>query len=60
MTSQIGRPIATPFSVVVEANLAPGVTLAAIDPIIRTQVERAFSSMGPFCKALSEGVYGVW
>ncbi|HET9962701.1 MAG TPA: methionine adenosyltransferase [Nitrospiraceae bacterium] len=60
MTSQIGRPIAMPFSVVVEANLAPGVTLAAVDSIIRTQVGRAFSSMGPFCKALSEGVYGVW
>jgi S-adenosylmethionine synthetase len=59
ITSRIGCPIAAPASIVVEVTLAPGVALRAIDPMIRAQVERAFSSMGPFCKALAEGVYSV-
>ncbi len=60
ITSQIGRPIASPHSVVVEVNLIPGTALKAVDPLIRVQVEQAFSGIGPFCKALAEGVYGVW
>ncbi len=59
ITSQIGKPISSPQSVVVEMNLSPGATLKTVEPMIRLQIKRAFAGITPFCKALAEGVYGV-
>ncbi len=59
ITSQIGQPIALPQAVIVEVALADGVTLKAVRPQIGRQVELAFTHMKSFCKALTEGVYGV-
>lgn len=59
MTSQIGQPISSPQSVVVEVIPASGITLAAVRPQIQREVQLAFSRMKSFCKALTRGVYGV-
>ncbi len=59
MTSQIGQPISSPQSVVVEVIPASGITLAAVRPQIQREVQLAFSRMKSFCKALTRGAYGV-
>nr|MDH4356764.1 methionine adenosyltransferase [Nitrospira sp.] len=59
MTSQIGHPISSPQSVVVEVIPASGTTLAAVRPQIQREVQQAFAHMKSFCKALTRGVYGV-
>lgn len=59
ITSQIGRPISMPQSVVVEVALADGVTLKAVRPQIQRQVRLAFTHMKSFCHALSRGLYAV-
>ncbi len=59
ITSQIGRPISMPQSVVVEVALADGVTLKAVRPQIQRQVRLAFTHMKSFCQALSRGLYAV-
>ena len=59
MTSQIGHPISSPQSVVVEVIPASGTTLAAVRPQIQREVQQTFAHMKSFCKALTRGLYGV-
>jgi S-adenosylmethionine synthetase len=59
ITSQIGRPISSPQSVVVEIIPASGMNLSAVRPQIQREVQLAFSHMKAFCKALTRGTYGV-
>lgn len=59
ITSQIGHPISSPQSIVVEVIPASGTTLAAVRPQIQREVQLAFTHMKSFCKALTRGVYGV-
>lgn len=59
ITSQIGRPISSPQSVVVEVIPANGMDLAAVRPQIQREVQLAFTHMKFFCKALTRGSYGV-
>lgn len=59
ITSQIGKPIASPHTVVVEMNLASGTTLEAVRPLIRREVMVAFTHIKSFCKALTRGTYAV-
>ncbi len=59
LTSRIGRPVSSPQSVMVEVNLAHGVSLAAVEPLIGRQIQHALHRITPFCKALAEGVYAV-
>jgi S-adenosylmethionine synthetase len=59
LTSQIGRPVSQPQSVVVEVIPASGTTLAALRPQIQREVQLAFTHMKPFCKALTRGLYAV-
>jgi S-adenosylmethionine synthetase len=59
ITSQIGRPISSPHTVVVEVAPARGTTLAVVRPQIRREVQLAFSHLKSFCKALTRGVYAV-
>jgi S-adenosylmethionine synthetase len=59
ITSQIGRPISSPHSVIVEVIPAKGTTLAAVRPQIQHVVRAAFSRMPSFCKKLTRGLYSV-
>lgn len=59
ITSQIGRPISSPHSVVVEVIPARGTTLASVRPQIQRVVRAAFSRMPSFCKQLAQGLYSV-
>ena len=59
ITSQIGHPISSPQSVVVEVIPASGTTLAAVRPQIQREVRQAFAHMKSFCRALTRGRYGV-
>jgi S-adenosylmethionine synthetase len=59
ITSQIGRPISSPQSVVVEIIPASGTRLAAVRPQIRREVELAFTHMKSFCDRLTRGFYSV-
>lgn len=59
ITSQIGKPISTPQTVVVEVTLASGATLEAVRPPIRREVRLAFTHIQSFCKALTRGLYAV-
>lgn len=59
ITSQIGKPISSPHTVVVEVNLASGTSLDAVRLQIRREVELAFTHIKPFCEALARGVYAV-
>jgi S-adenosylmethionine synthetase len=59
ITSQIGKPIASPQAVVVEVNLSGSTTLDAVRPQIRREVQLAFSHIKSFCKALTQGLYAV-
>jgi S-adenosylmethionine synthetase len=59
LTSQIGRPVASPQFVMVEVHLAQGVSLASVEPLISRQVQQALRSMTPFCQELAKGVYAV-
>jgi S-adenosylmethionine synthetase len=59
MTSQIGHPISSPQSVVVEVIPRRGVKLEAVRPQIQREVQQAFAQMTSFCKALTRGLYGV-
>jgi S-adenosylmethionine synthetase len=59
ITSQIGRPISSPQSVVVEIIPANGTDLAAVRPQIQREVQLAFTHMKSFCTALTRGSYGV-
>ena len=59
MTSQIGHPISSPQSIVVEVIPASGTTLAAVRPQIQREVQLAFAHMPSFCKALTRGWYSV-
>lgn len=57
ITSQIGKPISSPQTVVVEVTLARGATLALVRPQIQREVQMAFSHIQPFCNALMKGMY---
>jgi S-adenosylmethionine synthetase len=59
ITSQIGRPISSPQSVVVEVIPASGTKLTAVRPQIEREVQQAFAHMKSFCKALTRGRYRV-
>lgn len=59
MTSQIGQPISSPQSVVVEVIPASGTKLAAVRPQVQREVQLAFSRMPLFCRALTQGRYSV-
>lgn len=59
ITSQIGRPISSPQSVAVEVIPREGMTLEAVRPQIRREVQLAFAHMKSFCQALSRGLYAV-
>ena len=59
ITSQIGHPISSPQSVVVEVIPASGTKLAAVRPQIQREVRLAFSHMPSFCRALTRGLYSV-
>jgi S-adenosylmethionine synthetase len=59
MTSQIGQPISSPQSVVVEVIPTSGTTLAAVRPHIEREVQQAFAHINYFCAALRRGVYRV-
>lgn len=59
ITSQIGKPISSPQTVVVEVSLARGVTLAAVRPKIQREVQSAFAHIKAFCRALTRGLYAV-
>jgi S-adenosylmethionine synthetase len=59
ITSQIGKPISSPQTVVVEVNLTRGVTLEAVRPKIQRRVQLAFTHMKAFCQALTQGLYAV-
>jgi len=59
ITSQIGHPISSPQSVVVEVIPASGTTLAAVRPQVQREVQLAFTHMKSFCKALTRGLYSV-
>ncbi|MBX3335874.1 MAG: methionine adenosyltransferase [Nitrospira sp.] len=59
ITSQIGHPISSPQSIVVEVIPASGTTLAAVRPQIQREVRQAFAHMKSFCKALTRGAYPV-
>jgi S-adenosylmethionine synthetase len=59
ITSQIGRPISLPQSVVVEVIPASGTKLAAVRPQIQREVQLAFARMKTFCNGLTRGLYRV-
>jgi S-adenosylmethionine synthetase len=59
ITSQIGQPISSPQSVVVEVIPASGTKLTAVRPQIEREVQQAFAHMKSFCKALTRGRYRV-
>ena len=59
MTSQIGQPISSPQSVVVELIPASGTTLAAMRPQIQREIQLALAHMKSFCKELTQGLYPV-
>jgi S-adenosylmethionine synthetase len=58
LTSQIGKPISTPQSVMVEVA-APQDVLKAVGPLIRQRVQLALKRIATFCHALARGVYAV-
>ncbi|MCP9447812.1 MAG: methionine adenosyltransferase [Nitrospira sp.] len=60
ITSQIGRPISSPHSVVVEVIRAKGTRLASVQPQIHRVVRAAFSRMPSFCEKLAQGRYPVY
>jgi S-adenosylmethionine synthetase len=60
ITSQIGRPISSPHSVVVEVIPARGTTLASVRPQIQRVVRAAFSRLPSFCEKLMQGLYSVY
>lgn len=60
ITSQIGRPISSPQSVVVEVIPASGTMLAAVRPQIQREIRAAFSHMPLFCEKLARGLYQVY
>ncbi|HXV68189.1 MAG TPA: methionine adenosyltransferase [Nitrospira sp.] len=59
ITSQIGRPISLPQTVVVEVTLAKGATVEVVQAPIRHEVRLAFTHMKSFCNALTQGLYAV-
>ena len=59
ITSQIGKPISSPHTVVVEVTPARGATVAVVRPQIQREVQRSFSHIKSFCGALTRGAYGV-
>ena len=59
ITSQIGQPISSPQSVVVEIIPANGTNLAAVRPQIQREVQRAFTHMKSFCEELTRGLYST-
>ena len=59
MTSQIGQPISSPQSVVVEVIPASRTRLAAVRPQIQREVQLAFARMKTFCNGLTRGLYRV-
>jgi len=59
ITSQIGKPIASPQAVVVEVILAGGMTVEHVRPQIRREVQLAFTHIQSFCEALTRGLYAV-
>lgn len=59
ITSQIGQPISSPQSVVVEVIPRRGMKLEAVRPQIQREVQLAFTHMPSFCKALIRGLYSV-
>ncbi|MFN3681845.1 MAG: methionine adenosyltransferase, partial [Nitrospira sp.] len=60
ITSQIGRPISSPHSVVVEVIPTSGRKVAAARPKIQRVVRAAFSRMPSFCEKLAQGRYPVY
>jgi S-adenosylmethionine synthetase len=59
ITSQIGQPISSPQAVVVEVIPTRGMKLETVRPQIQREVQRAFTHMKSFCKALTQGLYAV-
>ena len=59
LTSQIGRPISSPQSVIIEVIPASGMTVAALRPHIQREVQLAFTHMKSFCQALTQGLHRV-
>jgi S-adenosylmethionine synthetase len=59
ITSQIGKPISTPHTLVVEVTPARGTRLEAVHVPIRREVRLAFSHIQSFCTALARGLYAV-
>lgn len=59
ITSQIGRPISSPHSVVVEVIPTSGKKVAAARPKIQRVVRAAFSRLPFFCEKLAQGRYPV-
>jgi len=59
LTSQIGRPVASPETVVIEVVLQQGVPLKAVNPLIRQRTHHALNRINAFCQALGRGAYPV-
>jgi len=59
LTSQIGRPVSSPQAVVVEVAVTHGVSLEAVEPLIRQRVHHALKGIKTFCQALARGMYAV-
>jgi S-adenosylmethionine synthetase len=59
LTSEIGRPIASPRSAAVELSLTRGVSPASVESRVRRHVRRALAELGRFCEALARGEYEV-
>ncbi|MCP9439988.1 MAG: methionine adenosyltransferase [Nitrospira sp.] len=60
ITSQIGRPISSPQSVVVDVMPARGTTLATVRPQIEREIRTAFTHLPLFCKKLARGLYSMY
>jgi len=59
ITSQIGHPISSPQSVVVEVIPTSGTKVAVVRPQIQREVQLAFAHMKSFCQMLTRGLHRV-
>ncbi|HEU4686350.1 MAG TPA: methionine adenosyltransferase [Nitrospira sp.] len=59
MTSEIGKPIADPQTIVIEVFLSRGTTVDSVRAGIRREVQQAFAHLPSFCNALAKGLYKI-
>ncbi len=60
LCSQIGRPIDDPLIASAQVALAPGVTLADVEPTIKSIMSNQLADIYAFTERLARGEFAVW